>query len=115
MTGEVLNLLPSPPLKLDDDYLWIWNGSYLKMVSPLPGSNVSTQKVVEVTALGTLIKLVNPSIVTAADYLPTECLSEINSHGVTWAISNDTLEVAVEGLWKWMMDSRLPITNITLM
>ncbi|KAI5994112.1 hypothetical protein F5J12DRAFT_726460, partial [Pisolithus orientalis] len=114
ITGEILTLLVSP-LTPDDDCFWIWNGVYLKASSPLPGSNVSTQKVVEMTTLGALIHLVNPSIVTAANYLPSEHLAEVNSHGITWAISNNTLEVAVNVLWKWIVDSKLAVSNITLM
>ncbi|KAI6030843.1 hypothetical protein F5J12DRAFT_888663 [Pisolithus orientalis] len=114
ITGKILTLLVSP-LTPDDDCFWIWNGAYLKASSPLPRSNISTQKVVEVTTLGALIHLINPSIVTAANYLPSEHLAEVNSCGITWAISNDTLEVAVNVLWKWIVDSKLAVLNITLM
>ncbi|KIK76637.1 hypothetical protein PAXRUDRAFT_28940 [Paxillus rubicundulus Ve08.2h10] len=83
--GNVLTLLPActcEPADPDGQSkpAWVWNGAYLKTDSSTPGrKGMMTEKVIEVCTLGSLIEPVNPSIVEALAYLPTEQTAEINS------------------------------------
>lgn len=82
VNGDLLLLLPSSDQQMAMG-LWVWNGGYLKSDSPIPNTNTSTCKVVEVSVHGTLIEPVDPSVVTASLHLAVEHCAEINSHDIT--------------------------------
>ena len=119
VTGSILILHPyviepaEPEAR--SQLAWVWNGAYLKTDSPIPGlEGMTTDKVVEVTTLGLLIELVNPSIVDASAYLPAENMAEINSWGITWLLKDEILSTAVDLIWKRALEMKIPLSNFTL-
>ncbi|KAI6006348.1 hypothetical protein F5J12DRAFT_783100 [Pisolithus orientalis] len=58
--------------------------AYLKASSLVPGLSITTQKVVEISTTGSLVKLVNPNIIMASAHLPSDKAKEINSQDLTW-------------------------------
>ncbi|KAI6008633.1 hypothetical protein PISMIDRAFT_690710 [Pisolithus microcarpus 441] len=121
ISGNILVLVPSEltPISESPDsefnMTWIWTGSYLKAASPVPGLAITTQKVVEISTTGSLVELVNPSVVTASTHLTAENMKEINSRDLTWSLDNEALKMAVELIWKRMLEMKIPVSNIALL
>jgi hypothetical protein len=101
--GDLLLLLPSSDTETMEN-LWVWNGRYLKSISPIPNINVSTCKVVELVIHGILIKPVNLNIVMNSKILSIEHLGEINLHDITLTTTLTHL-----------CDSKVPISNLALL
>ncbi|KAG2129459.1 hypothetical protein DEU56DRAFT_915172 [Suillus clintonianus] len=117
VTGEVLIILPSTsnhPMT-DSSLQWIWNGSYLKHVSPVPGTDRTTLKVFTVSIAGHLLKTINPTIIDAFEHLTHDQAAEVNSKGTTWALSEDALHLAILLLWKEIMDSNTPVNVLPVL
>ena len=130
-TGINVNTLCSPAAKVKissnllllhhvvnsetSENMWVWTGGYLKSLSPVPNANISTQKVIELTVQGLLVKPVNPSIVITSKHLPNEHCAEVNSRDITWALKEDVLEAAGMTIWKCLGDLKVPISNIMLL
>lgn len=119
VTGSILILHPyviepaEPEAR--SQLTWIWNGAYLKTDSPIPGcEGMMTDKVVEVTTLGSLIELVNSSIIDASAYLPAENMAEINSRGIAWLLEDKILSTVVDLIWKCALEMKIPLSNFTL-
>ncbi|KAG6380411.1 hypothetical protein JVT61DRAFT_8534 [Boletus reticuloceps] len=112
--GDLLLLLPSSDPETMEN-LWVWNGRYLKSISPVPNTNVSTRKVIELIVRGMLIEPVNPNVVTASMLLPIEHRSEINSRDITWALKDNPMEAVIITIWKRVCDSKVPISNLALL
>ncbi|KAI6156771.1 hypothetical protein BKA82DRAFT_9900 [Pisolithus tinctorius] len=121
ISGNILVLVPSeltlnsesPDFKFN--LMWIWTGAYLKTSSTVPGLTITTQKLVEVTAIGSLVELVNPSIVLASAHLAAEKTKEINSRDLTWSLKNEALKVAVDLIWKHVLEMKILVSNIALL
>ena len=114
VNGDVLLLCPSTDSDAADGS-WVWTGTFLKSLSPVPNANISTHKVVEFSVHGTLVEPVNPSVVTASQHLSIEHRAEINSQDITWSLKEDVLEAAITRIWKQLSDLKVPVSNITLM
>ncbi|KAF9229768.1 hypothetical protein BS17DRAFT_763264 [Gyrodon lividus] len=100
VTGNVLTLLPCTHKPVEPEVrsksAWVWNGAYLKTDYPIPGhEGMTTERVIEICMLGSLIEPVNPSVIEASEYLPIEKTAEINSRGVTWLLEDDILTTAI--------------------
>ena len=122
ISGNILLLVPSPSLSNDlpdldsspSSVTWVWNGGYLKTGSTVPGVNVVTQKVVEMSTLGSLIELVNPSVVEASSHLAADKSMEVNTSGLTWSLKQDPLDAAIDVIWNRLLGMKMPVSNITL-
>lgn len=99
ISGNVLLLTAVELTNPKPTVMWIWTGGYLKMASSVPGLDVTTQKVVEVSATGSLIELINPTVVTASMYLAGDNTREINTHDLTWSLDHEALQAATEQIW----------------
>jgi hypothetical protein len=120
ISGNILLLVPSQSSDLPDlesapsSVTWVWNGGYLKIASAVPGVDVITQKVVEISTLGSLIELVNPSIVEASSHLSVNKSTEVNTSGLTWSLKQDPLDAAIDVIWNRLSGMKMPVSNITL-
>jgi hypothetical protein len=120
ISGNILLLVPSQSSDLPDlesapsSVTWVWNGGYLKIASAVPGVDVITQKVVEISTLGSLIELVNPSIVEASSHLSVDKSTEVNTSGLTWSLKQDPLDAAIDVIWNRLSGMKMPVSNITL-
>ncbi|KAI5999885.1 hypothetical protein F5J12DRAFT_895123 [Pisolithus orientalis] len=121
ISGNILVLVPSESTlnsrspDFEFNLTWIWTGAYLKTSSTVPGPTITTQKLVEVTAIGSLVELVNPSVVLASAHLAAEKTKEINSQDLTWSLKNEALKVAVDLIWKCMLEMKILVSNIALL
>ena len=119
VTGNVLTLLSCTwkPVesKAQSKLAWVWNGAYLKTDSPVPGcEGMTTEKVIEIGMLGSLIEPLNPSVVEVLVYLPAEKTAKINSRGVTWLLKDDVLTTAINLVWKCALGMKIPVSSLTL-
>ena len=83
--GNILTLLPciadSDPVESNGTLTpaWVWDGMYLKTTSSVPGhETVTTNKIIEVTILRSLIEPINPLVVEASAYLLMEKMAQVN-------------------------------------
>ncbi|KIK97226.1 hypothetical protein PAXRUDRAFT_766452 [Paxillus rubicundulus Ve08.2h10] len=112
LSGDVQTLLPSSHSSSTSNPLWVWNGGYIKTSSPMPGTNITTSRVMSITVPGYLVELVNPSVVKASDHLlPCEC-TEVNSNDSTWALSDDATQTAISLLWDRINNHKVTLTMI---
>ncbi|KAF8835724.1 hypothetical protein BDN67DRAFT_1015279 [Paxillus ammoniavirescens] len=112
ISGNVLLLVPSKSSELE--FSWIWTGAYLKTASTVPGLEVTTQKVVEVSTTGSLMELINPDMVSASTHLGDEKRKEINKHDLTWSLSHKPLQAAVNQIWTWILERKIPVSDVAL-
>ena len=120
ISGNILLLVPSqscdpPDLEsVPSSVTWVWNGGYLKSASAVPGVDAVTQKVVEISTLGSLIELVNPSVVEVSSHLSVDKSTEVNASGLTWSLKQDPLDAAIDVIWNRLLGTKMPVSNITL-
>ena len=112
ISGNILLLVPSESSELE--FSWIWTGAYLKVASSVPGLDMTTQKVVDLSTIGSLIELINPDVVTASTYLGKERTKEINAHDLTWSLSHEALQAAVDQIWTRILDKKIPVSDVAL-
>jgi hypothetical protein len=112
VVGEIMLLLPSINSSSEPSALWVWNGGYLKAVSPIPRTNAITQRVVTLCVPCHLLELANSHVVNALDHLTLNQASEVNSKGSSWALSHDVLEAAVASVWMKIVESKVLINSI---
>jgi hypothetical protein len=95
--------------------MWIWNGGYLKTASIVSGLDITTQKVIEISALGSLIEVINPNVVDVSSHLAGDKTSEVNMSGLTWLLGQEPLDAAMDVIWTRLLEMKMPVSNITLL
>ena len=101
ISGNILLLVPLQSNNLTNpesspSMMWIWNGGYLKTASIVPGLDVTTRKVIEISALGSLVEVVNPNVVDVSSHLTGDKTSEVNTGSLTWSLRQEPLNAVVE-------------------
>ena len=120
LSGNILTLLlcivDSDPVEPGDTSTpaWVWDGTYLKTTSSVPGHETMTEKIIEVTTLGSLIEPINPSVVEASAYLPMEKMAQVNSRGITWLLEEDIILAAIDLIWKCALKMKILPSSFTL-
>ncbi|KIK76389.1 hypothetical protein PAXRUDRAFT_36925 [Paxillus rubicundulus Ve08.2h10] len=112
LNSDVLMLLPSLHSTSASNPLWVWNGRYIKTSSPVPGTNITTMRVMSITVPGHLVELANPSVIKASDHLLPCKSTEVNSNDSMWALSDDVMQTAILLLWEKINDHKVTLTAI---
>ena len=119
ISGNILLLVPSQSndltnLESSPLMTWIWNGGYLKTASIIPGLDVTTQKVIEISTLGSLIEVINPNVVNVSSHLTGDKTSEVNTSGLTWSLRQEPLDATMDVIWTHLLEMKMPVSNIIL-
>ncbi|KAG1796728.1 uncharacterized protein HD556DRAFT_1441420 [Suillus plorans] len=112
LTGQILTLIPThQPV---EQCSWLWMGDYVKTRSEIQGIKQTTEKVVEITAPGLLVELVNPetTCVRMRNDINSDKFFALNNLGNTWIIEELALSLACDTLWRNACGHSISIKNI---
>jgi hypothetical protein len=97
-----------------EQHSWLWMGDYVKTCSEIQGIKQTTEKVVEITAPGLLVELVNPETmcVHMRDVINSNKFFALNNLGNMWIIEESALSLACDTLWCNTCEHSISIKNI---
>ncbi|KAG0701125.1 hypothetical protein DFH29DRAFT_1000528 [Suillus ampliporus] len=115
VTGQLLTILPTHPSPESLQLSFLWNGGYVKARSAIQGTTDSTERVVSISVIGSMIEPINPepTFIRLRDDINTDDFSEIKGGQSTWQVSADTLQAACDLLWAKAVEMKFPLNSIS--
>ncbi|KAG2126449.1 hypothetical protein BD769DRAFT_1668461 [Suillus cothurnatus] len=113
VTGQLLTVIANQPSP-DAHPVFLWDGGYVTSHSVIQGSSQSTEQVIVVTVLGSLVEPINPDpmFIRLHNDVNADAFSQVNGSQSTWEISWDVLQEACNLLWAKAVDLKVPLKSI---
>jgi hypothetical protein len=95
VTGQLLTVIANQPSP-DAHPIFLWDGGYVTSHSVIQGFSQSTEWVIVITVLGSLVKPINPdpTFIQLHNDVNANAFSQVNGGQSTWEISWDVLQGA---------------------
>jgi hypothetical protein len=113
ITGQLLSVIANQPTA-DSPPIFLWDGGYVTSHSVIQGSSQSTEWVIVVTVLGSLVEPIYPApmFIQLCNNVNTDTFSQVHGGQSTWEISWDVLQGACDLLWAKAVDIQVPLRSI---
>ena len=69
---------------------------------------------IEISALGSLVEVVNPNVVDVSSHLAGDKTLEVNTGSLTWSLRQEPLNAIMDVIWTRLLEMKMPVSNITL-